>query len=215
MRVALCSALVLCMAALASGEGPDPIAGEWTVLTVFGGAEMESKLVVTRGEHGSLAARYTDSRGGVTALQDVKFEGGVLTFNRKAGPRVIGFEGKVSGDRMAAQHLLGARKIPAFAARGAEALAALKAERAKANERGSDLEEDYRRHSRRVVARDAFPVLFDPKLTPAAEAKGIRDDEPVIGVAINGEAKAYPIIIMGRHELANDTCGGIPIAASW
>ena len=62
---------------------------------------------------------------------------------------------------------------------------------------------------------DAFPVLTDPELTPAAEAKMLRDEEPVIGVAIGDEAKAYPISIMGVHELANDTCGGKPILTSW
>ena len=67
----------------------------------------------------------------------------------------------------------------------------------------------------RAAERDAFPVLFDPKLTPAEKASDIREEEPVIGVAIGSEAKAYPISIMGRHELANDTCGGRPITASW
>ena len=107
------------------------------------------------------------------------------------------------------------REIPAVGARGDAALKALREERAKANERGDDLEADYKKHSMRAAPRDAFPVLFDPKLTPAAEATDIRDEEFVIGVSFGNEAKAYPISIMGRHELANDTCGGIPITSSW
>jgi hypothetical protein len=78
-----------------------------------------------------------------------------------------------------------------------------------------DLEKEYDRKARRGAARDRFPVLNDPKLTPAKEAKGIRDDEPVIGVALGKEAKAYPISVMGVHELANDRCGGKAIAVSW
>jgi hypothetical protein len=78
-----------------------------------------------------------------------------------------------------------------------------------------DLEKAYDREARRHAARDRFRVLNDPKMTPAGKAKGIRDDEPVIGVAIGKEAKAYPIAVMGIHELANDRCGGKAIAVSW
>ncbi len=37
----------------------------------------------------------------------------------------------------------------------------------------------------------------------------------MIGVAIGDDARAYPIAVMGVHELGNDTCGGTPIAVSW
>ena len=69
-----------------------------------------------------------------------------------------------------------------------------------------------------AVPRDAFPVFDDPPMMPAkqAEEKGlIFDRDAVIGVAHAGEAKAYPITIMGVHELGNDTIGGVPIAVSW
>ena len=69
-----------------------------------------------------------------------------------------------------------------------------------------------------AVPRDAFPVFDDPEMLSAAEAEEkqfIFDRDVVIGVAHNGEAKAYPITIMGVHELGNDTIGGVPIAVSW
>ena len=197
------------------GTTADPIVGEWTLITTFGGADMESQLVVTRSEDGTLAAIYHDSRGGKTELDAVSFEDGTLTFQRSNRGRTIGFEAKVEGDRLSGAHKLSSREIPAVGARGDAALKALREERAKANERGDDLEADYKKHSMRAAPRDAFPVLFDPKLTPAAEATDIRDEEFVIGVSFGNEAKAYPISIMGRHELANDTCGGIPITSSW
>lgn len=71
---------------------------------------------------------------------------------------------------------------------------------------------------RQVVPRDAFPVFDDPEMLSAAEAEKqevIFDRDVIIGVAHNGEAKAYPITIMGVHELGNDTIGGVPIAVSW
>ena len=36
-------------------------------------------------------------------------------------------------------------------------------------------------------------------------------NEWVIGIALNGEAKAYPVDVMGIHELINDVVGGAPI----
>ena len=69
-----------------------------------------------------------------------------------------------------------------------------------------------------AVPRDAFPVFDDPPMLSAGEAERegfVFDRDAVIGVAHNGEAKAYPVSIMGVHELGNDTIGGVPIAVSW
>lgn len=77
-----------------------------------------------------------------------------------------------------------------------------------------DLEADYDAHSKRVVPRDTFPVLDEPEMAPA-DGADVKDDEPVIGVVCDGEARAYPVAVMGRHELVNDVCGKTAIAASW
>ncbi len=69
-----------------------------------------------------------------------------------------------------------------------------------------------------AVPRDAFPVFDDPQMLSAAEAEEqglVFDRDAVIGVAHGGEAKAYPVTVMGVHELGNDTIGGVPIAVSW
>ena len=69
-----------------------------------------------------------------------------------------------------------------------------------------------------AVPRDAFPVFDDPPMLSAAEAerKGVVfDRDAVIGVAHGGEARAYPVTVMGVHELGNDTIAGVPIAVSW
>ena len=69
-----------------------------------------------------------------------------------------------------------------------------------------------------VVPRDAFPVFDHPEFVTAktAESEGyVNDRDPVIGVIILGEAKAYPVSTMGIHELGNDSLGGVPIAVSW
>ena len=69
-----------------------------------------------------------------------------------------------------------------------------------------------------AVPRDAFPVFDDPEMVPAAKGEEmgvVFDRDPVIGVVLNGEAKAYPVTVMGVHELGNDTVGGVPITVEW
>ena len=69
-----------------------------------------------------------------------------------------------------------------------------------------------------AVPRDAFPVFDQPTMltAEAAEREGaIYPRDIVIGVSHGQEAKAYPLTVMGTHELGNDTIDGIPIAVSW
>ena len=61
-------------------------------------------------------------------------------------------------------------------------------------------------------------AVHEPPLIKATESN-LRDQEPVIGFALNKEARAYPLTMLfaggGIFELLNDTCGGEPIAVSW
>ena len=65
------------------------------------------------------------------------------------------------------------------------------------------------------VAVDGIPSLDDPELIAAAEADYLRDDDLVFGVEINGDARAYPLRIMGWHEMFNETIGGVPVALAY
>ena len=68
------------------------------------------------------------------------------------------------------------------------------------------------------IRRDTFPVFNNPKMltvAAAGEAGAILPRDAVIGIAHGPEARAYPITVMGNHELGNDTIDGIPIAITW
>jgi len=62
---------------------------------------------------------------------------------------------------------------------------------------------------------DGIPSLDNPELIPAADASYWRDTDLVFGVKINGDARAYPLRIMGWHEMFNDTIGGVPVALAY
>ncbi len=67
-----------------------------------------------------------------------------------------------------------------------------------------------------VLAKDAIPAIRSPEFVDAAGAEAwMNADEPIIGVEIDGDARAYPVAMLSRHEIVNDTVGGLPIAATW
>lgn len=65
-----------------------------------------------------------------------------------------------------------------------------------------------------AVPRDGIPAIVRPKLVPALDSAVI-ETEPVIGVRIAGEARAYPIRMLSAHEIVNDEVRGRPIAVTW
>ncbi len=67
-----------------------------------------------------------------------------------------------------------------------------------------------------VRPRDTIPAILDPVFVPVDEAsEWMRPDELVLGVEINGDARAYPIEVLSWHEVVNDVVGGMPVAATW
>jgi len=67
-----------------------------------------------------------------------------------------------------------------------------------------------------LLPRDGIRPIYEDELE-FVEAKGAPydDDELVIGVEINGEAKAYAIGPLNSREMVNDTVGGVPILVTW
>ncbi|MCZ6605498.1 MAG: DUF3179 domain-containing protein [Alphaproteobacteria bacterium] len=66
------------------------------------------------------------------------------------------------------------------------------------------------------VPRDGIPPIDDPMTdTISAVSEIFEDTEPVVTVAIGGEARAYPLGILTRHEIVNDELGGVPITVTF
>ncbi|MEL6768495.1 MAG: DUF3179 domain-containing (seleno)protein, partial [Pseudomonadota bacterium] len=65
------------------------------------------------------------------------------------------------------------------------------------------------------VRKDGIPSLDNPALIPAGEADYLRDSDPVFGVSINGDVRAYPLRIMGWHEMFNEVIGDVPVALAY
>lgn len=63
--------------------------------------------------------------------------------------------------------------------------------------------------------RDGIPALTDPAFIRAAQATWLHDDARVLGVVLNGVAKAYPLDILAWHEIVNDRFGKQPILVTY
>ena len=59
-----------------------------------------------------------------------------------------------------------------------------------------------------AASRDAIPSLTTPEFTTASNDGFLFNEDRVLGVVVNGEARAYPFGIMWWHEIVNDTLGG-------
>lgn len=63
--------------------------------------------------------------------------------------------------------------------------------------------------------KDGIPAILNPHIIAAEEASFMDPDDEVIGVVINGQARAYPINILNWHEVVNDTVNGASIAVTF
>jgi hypothetical protein len=59
--------------------------------------------------------------------------------------------------------------------------------------------------------RDGIRSIDDPKfIDPEQASAWLADNEPVIFLELNGDARAYPLQIITWHEIINDQVGGVP-----
>jgi len=74
------------------------------------------------------------------------------------------------------------------------------------------------------LARDALPPLDDPEVVdgrdvPALNAtlrrKLVVAGDRVLGLVVDGVARAYPLRVLNGHEVVNDTIAGVPVVVSY
>ncbi|RMG69712.1 MAG: DUF3179 domain-containing protein [Chloroflexi bacterium] len=66
------------------------------------------------------------------------------------------------------------------------------------------------------VGRDGIPPIDDPQFESIEEAaEWLQPQSPVIAFELNGDARAYPLAILTRHEIVNDVVGGEPVAVTF
>ncbi len=65
-----------------------------------------------------------------------------------------------------------------------------------------------------VLPRGRIASVDKPRFVPAAKAR-IPMEAWVFGVVVEGQARAYSLNLLNRHEIVNDRVGGTSFAAVW
>jgi hypothetical protein len=58
-------------------------------------------------------------------------------------------------------------------------------------------------------------ALIAPRQPASYPAPGLDPDSPVLGVSVNGVARAYPLLALFGPEVVNDELGAEPIVATF
>ncbi|CAM2007769.1 DUF3179 domain-containing protein [Acanthopleuribacter pedis] len=66
----------------------------------------------------------------------------------------------------------------------------------------------------KLLDRGKIPAVYQPTFVQGKDAD-MPADAWVIGVYHGGEAKAYSINLLNKHEIVNDFVGDKPIATTW
>ncbi len=62
---------------------------------------------------------------------------------------------------------------------------------------------------------DGIAALTHPRFISAGAADYMEEGDQVLGIARNGESRAYPLRILVNHEIVNDTLGGRPVLVTF
>jgi len=65
-----------------------------------------------------------------------------------------------------------------------------------------------------LIPFDGILPIYQPEFVPAGGAP-LQEDELVMGVVLQGEAKAYPVSVLRFREMVDDELAGWPILMSW
>ncbi len=76
------------------------------------------------------------------------------------------------------------------------------------------LSEDLPKGYQQILPRGRIASIDTPHFVPAAKAK-IPGDAWVLGVVVDGEARAYSLNLLNEHEIVNDRAGSTSFAAVW
>ncbi len=63
--------------------------------------------------------------------------------------------------------------------------------------------------------KDGIPAIDNPRFRSVSEVANIKETEPVTGLEIDGDARAYPLRVLMWHEIVNDEVGGTPISVTF
>jgi hypothetical protein len=80
----------------------------------------------------------------------------------------------------------------------------------KAHSQTTDVFKDFQQ----LIPRGGIPAVVNPTYLNAGEAD-ISDDTWILGIVLNGQARAYSLNLLNDHEIVNDIIDTTAFAAVW
>ena len=77
-----------------------------------------------------------------------------------------------------------------------------------------DAEKDIFGDYEQILPRGGIAAIVQPHYVSAAEAT-IKDNSHVLGVVVEGQARAFSLNLLNQHEVVNDKVGDVEFAAVW
>lgn len=65
-----------------------------------------------------------------------------------------------------------------------------------------------------LIPPDGIRPVYNPEFELGQQVE-LEENELILGVAIDGQAKAYPITVLRSREMVNDELAGIPLLVTW
>ncbi len=74
--------------------------------------------------------------------------------------------------------------------------------------------EDLPKEFKQIIPRGQIAAISQPQFV-SGDSANIADDSWVLGVVIDGQARAYSLNLLNSHEVVNDRIGDTAFAAVW
>ncbi|MFT5286738.1 MAG: hypothetical protein ACI8TQ_002910 [Planctomycetota bacterium] len=218
-------------------EVREPYVGQWGMTTVMGSNEISAVLTLAYSESGELEGTW-DSRGQRVDLIELAIDGSSVRFAREMpGGQRLSFTGTIEGEDISGNWTGSFGELASSGTRDSinpfpdrhsrpivekDGTALLWANEDEAGEASWFDVTDARIDPvtfQYGIGKDTISSIDEPVFVSANDEllaeRGVLPETEVLGVVINGEARAYPVDIMSIHEVVNDNFGGEAFAVLW
>jgi len=218
-------------------EPRDAFAGQWGMTTEMGGSGVAAVMTLVREESGELTGTW-ESRGQAMDLLSISTEGNAIRFEREVpGGQRLSFLGELDGEDLIGAWSGSFGELPSSGSRDSINPYPDRHSREIVNQDGVALlwaneseegEPEYFDVTDAQIdpvsfqfgiGKDTIPSIDEPVFVsptdPQLAERGVTEETPVLGVLMNGIARAYPVEIMDMHEVVNDEFAGESFAVMW
>lgn len=227
----------------ASTSNQDAFTGSWNMVSDMRSESVDAVLLLERKDDGDLAGRWL-SRGREMELFNIEIDGDRIEFDRNVpGAGQVHFEGVRSEAGLTGKWTGSFGEIPVAGRRSAQGVTGELAQ-AEEFDRGEFhdrpiVEQDGKtllwaddegwfdvtdamidpEEFQYGIGKDTIASIDEPVFVaygdPQLEEAGVTANTMVLGIEIEGEARAYPVNVMDMHEVVNDNFAGNPYAVMW